>query len=113
MLTKAQEYDPEDLKGQAEPGFSLDRALKAHKIDDNGIEMEDHAHLNRDYHRAERDGSLDGRDPVTIAGDDRKYHELARTNDTDLQHDMNRGGSIKKRVGSIKRRIGSLRHKDE
>lgn len=75
--------------------------------------MEDHAHLNRDYHRAERDGTLDPRDPVTIAGDDRKYHELARTNDTDLQHNMNRGGSIKKSMGSIKRRIGSLRHRKD
>nr|OQO18503.1 hypothetical protein B0A51_16723 [Rachicladosporium sp. CCFEE 5018] len=105
------EYDPEDLKGEAEPGFSLNRALKAHKIDDNGIEMEDHAAINRDYHRAERKGTLDARDPVTIAGDDRKYAELAHANDTDLHHnEMHRKGSIKQ---SLKQRIGSLRRKPD
>jgi hypothetical protein len=107
-----QDYDPEDLQGQAEPSFSLDRALKAHKIDDDGIEMEDHAHINRDYHHAERDGTLDKRDPVAIAGGDRKYHELARTNDTDLQYDNGRH-DIKKGFGSIKKRIGSLRHRKD
>ncbi|TKA83824.1 hypothetical protein B0A55_00157 [Friedmanniomyces simplex] len=102
------EYDDEDHKGQSEPTFSLDRALQAHKIDDDGIEMEDRAHLNKDYHRAERNGTLDTRDPVEIAGNDGKYAELEQANVAkDVDADMKRGGSLR----GLKNRIGSLRHR--
>lgn len=103
-----QDYDPDDLKGESEPAFSLDRALKAHKIDDNGIEMEDRAHLRNDYHDAERRGKLDPRDPVTIAGDDSKYADLQFENGAE---DGNMGGPNHSTIGSIKKRIGSLRHR--
>lgn len=110
-LTELQDYDKEDLKGESEPAFSLDRALKAHRIDDNGIEMSDHSLLNKDYHRKERDGSLDQRDPINIAGDDAKYVDLQRANDTDLHRDMHRTGSLRHAGDSLKKRIGSLRRK--
>ncbi|KAK5172201.1 uncharacterized protein LTR77_003839 [Saxophila tyrrhenica] len=105
------DYDPEDLKGQSEPGFSLGRAMQAHKIDDQGIEMEDRAGIDDSYHAAKRNDTLDDRDPVLIAGDDSKYvdAEIANSNDADV------GNSRHKREGSktenLKRRIGSLRHK--
>ncbi|KAK3111610.1 hypothetical protein LTR53_012952, partial [Teratosphaeriaceae sp. CCFEE 6253] len=108
------EYDDEDVKGQSEPSFSLDRALQAHKIDDNGIEMEDRAHLMKDYHKAERKGTLDRRDPIAIAGNDAKYAELEHANvakDADL--DMKRGGSLRHAGEGLKKRLGSLRHRND
>nr|POF26020.1 hypothetical protein CFP56_22168 [Quercus suber] len=105
-------YDKEDLKGQSEPGFSLDRAMQAHKIDDNGIEMEDRAQLMKDYHQAERDGTLDKRDPVTIAGNESKYNDAyyanSKDNDASKMGGIGPGGSIKE---EIRKRIGSLRHR--
>lgn len=107
-----EKYDDDDLKGQSEPGYSLDRALQAHKIDDNGIEMEDRAHLMKDYHTAERDGTLDKRDPVAIAGDESKYVDAyyanSKDNDAARMGGIGRSGSIKE---GIKKRIGSLRHR--
>lgn len=105
-----QDYDPADLKGQAEPGFSLDRALRAHKISDSGIEMEDRAHIDSDYAAAKRNGTLDPRDPVVIAGGEAKYvdMEIANSNDADIQSRPRRKSSL---TGNLKRRIGSLRHK--
>ncbi|KAK5124264.1 hypothetical protein LTR85_001967 [Meristemomyces frigidus] len=104
------EYDPEDLKGQSEPSFSLDRALRAHKIDDDGIEMEDREHIAKDYHKAERKGTLDSRDPVEIAGDEGKYADMEHANSAHAiayEDGLRRHGSLKE---GLKRRIGSLRH---
>jgi hypothetical protein len=77
--------------------------------------MEDRAHIDADYRKAKRDGTLDKRDPVKIAGDDAKYAELefANTTDADAEYmgGMTRGGSLRKGVGSLKKRLGSLRHR--
>lgn len=108
------DYDPEDLKGQGDT-FGLDRALRAHRIDDNGgIEMQDSAALKKDYKRQEHQGLLDTRDPTAIAGDDGKYAEIQAANDTDLHNDggIRRSGSLRAAGDSLKRRIGSLRHKN-
>ncbi|KAK4565481.1 hypothetical protein LTR86_004098 [Recurvomyces mirabilis] len=105
------DYDKDDLKGQSEPSYSLDRALQAHKIDDNGIEMEDHAHLMKDYNRAKARGSLDDRDPVVIAGDDRKYADLEYKNREDGESSAHKSGSMRQVGEGLKKRIGSLRHK--
>lgn len=106
-----QEYDPEDLKGQSEPSFGLDRALQAHRINDDGIEMDDRAHINQDYHRAQRKGTLDARDPVEIAGGDAKYADMEHANSKDNDLSLHRGGSLRHAGDSLKKRIGSLRHK--
>jgi len=111
----AQDYDPEDLKGQSEPTFSLDRAFQAHKIDDRGIEMGDRAHIKQDYHNAQRKGTLDARDPVEIAGGDGKYVDAelanyARSHDNDAT--VKRTVSIRAAGDSLKKRIGSLRHRN-
>ena len=115
LLTRyIQDYDPEDLKGESEPAFSLDRALKAHKIDDRGIEMEDRTHIGKDYHAAERNGTLDRRDPVEIAGDDGKYVDLEMRNGADTGDVTSFRSEMKSELGSLKKRIGSLakRNKD-
>ncbi|KAK6396861.1 hypothetical protein LTR81_025873 [Elasticomyces elasticus] len=105
------EYDDEDHKGQSNPTFALDRALKAHRIDDDGIEMGDRSHINKDYHRAERKGTLDTRDPIEIAGNDAKYAELEQANvRKDYEADVGRKNSV---VGGLKKRIGSLRHRKD
>ena len=115
LANRIQDYDPEDLKGQAEPGFSLDRALKAHKIDDNGIEMTDRSGIDRAYHEQERKGLLDSRDPVAIAGNDSKYVDLQNKN-MGNEHEpdgVKHSGSMGHAVQGLKKRIGSLRHRKE
>jgi hypothetical protein len=103
----SQDYDPDDTKGQGE-SFILDRALRAHRIDDDGaIEMQDSAALRKDYKKKEREGTLDTRDPTTIAGDDKKYADITAANDTDLHksHSLRHAGdSLKKRIGSLRRK---------
>lgn len=107
LLIIPQTYSPDDLKGESEPTFSLDRALRAHKISDNGIEMQEGSHLMKDYNRAKQNGTLDTRDPVHIAGEDGKYAdmELAHTHDTDHRRSGSGG------LHGLKKRIGSLRKK--
>ncbi|KAI7251743.1 hypothetical protein KC335_g16193, partial [Hortaea werneckii] len=106
------EYLPEDLKGKSEPTFSLDRAMKAHKIDDNGIEMEDRRQIMKDYKDAKRRGSLDPRDPVDIAGGNSRYAdaEFAQTRDNykSSESEIHRSGSLKE---GLKKRIGSIKKK--
>lgn len=100
------------MKGQSEPSFSLDRAFKTHNINDEGIEMGDRSQINRDYHRAERKGTLDARDPVEIAGNDGKYAEAemaAYANSRDNDASVKRSGSLR---ADLKKRIGSLRHRN-
>jgi hypothetical protein len=72
--------------------------------------MEDRERIDSDYAAAKRDGTLDTRDPIAIAGDDGKYvdMEIANSNDADIQSRPRRGSSI---TGTLKKRIGSLRHK--
>ena len=106
-----QDYDPDDLKGQSEPTFSLDRALRAHKIDDDGIEMEDRAQIAKDFKDGQRKGTLDQRDPVEIAGDDAKYAELEMANASSSDANGRAPGSLKTATGSLKKRFGSLRHR--
>ena len=103
-----QDYDPDDVKGQGE-SFALDRALRAHKIDDDGgIEMQDSSALRKEYKKQERQGMLDNRDPTSIAGDDGKYADITAANDTDLH----KSHSIRAAGDSLKKRIGSLRRKN-
>lgn len=100
------------MKGKSEPTFSLDRAMKAHKIDDNGIEMEDRRQIMKDYKDAKRRGSLDPRDPVDIAGGNSRYAdaEFAQTRDNykSSESEIHRKGSIK---DGLKKRIGSIKKK--
>lgn len=109
-----QDYHPDDLKGKSEPAFSLDRAMKTHKIDDNGVELEDRSHINRDYEDAKKRGSLDDRDPRHIAGDDSKYADAQfanmRDNYKSSESEIHRSGSLKE---GLKKRIGSIKKKKQ
>ena len=102
--SRLQDYDPDDIRGQGD-SFALDRALRAHKIDDDGaIEMQDSAALRQEYKKQERQGMLDKRDPTTIAGDDRNIADITAANDTDLHKSHSLKDSLKKRVGSLRRK---------
>ena len=106
------DYDPDDLKGESEPNFSLDRALRSHAINENGIEMDDRSHLMKDYRQRERDGTLDRRDPVVIAGGEGNYADMqiaaAAKQDGGAEPEVKKSGH-----GSLRQRIGSLRHKNK
>ncbi|KAF1818926.1 uncharacterized protein K489DRAFT_326629 [Dissoconium aciculare CBS 342.82] len=112
------DYHPEDLKGRSEPTFSLDRALKTHRLTDSGIELQDHAQISRDYNRASRAGTLDARDPVEIAGGEAAYAALHSSGSPPRSPNSNsdavrRTGSLRAAGESLKRRIGSLRRRKE
>jgi hypothetical protein len=104
------DYDPDDLKGESEPSFSLDRALRAHTINEDGIEMEDRAQMKKDYKERERKGMLDRRDPVEIAGGEGAYADMeiaaagGSSKDADVGVRKSVGGSLKKRIGSLRRK---------
>ncbi|KAF2163998.1 hypothetical protein M409DRAFT_68224 [Zasmidium cellare ATCC 36951] len=102
------DYSPDDLKGESEPAFSLDRALRAHKISDSGIELQEGTHLMKDYSKKKENGTLDNRDPVHIAGDDAKYADMQFANSHDTDAGVRRSGSLRE---GLKKRIGSLRKK--
>lgn len=107
--TNFQDYLPEDLKGESEPAFSLDRALKAHKItDEGGIELQENSNLMRDYERQKRDGSLDNRDAAVIAGSDARRADMEIANTRDNDASVGRSGSLR---AGLKKRIGSLKKK--
>jgi len=70
--------------------------------------MENRAHLNKDFHKQQRKGTLDSRDPVEIAGSDARYAELEYANVAkDAEYDQKSGG-----LSGLKKRIGSLRHRN-
>lgn len=119
-----QDYDRDDIKGKGEPAFSLDRALKAHTIHERdfdghrGIEMSDRPLMsNYDKMNSPNGKSVDKRDPVTIAGDDRRYGELqdqleveqhiSGHNDrhSDVQAHMTRTSSLRKAGEGLKKRL--------
>lgn len=103
QLTMLQDYAPGDLKGKGDT-FLLDQALQAHTINENGIEMSDNA-----FKKAKENGTLDNRDPVTIAGGEAAYADYARANDVDVARNRSDSGGLR---AGLKKRIGSLRKKN-
>jgi hypothetical protein len=69
-MAESKDYDLKDRKDQGEPSFGLDHALQAYKINDDRIGMEDRPHIDADYRKAKREGTLDKREPAKVAGDD-------------------------------------------
>ncbi|KAI5243474.1 hypothetical protein E4T42_07303 [Aureobasidium subglaciale] len=105
------DYDRDDLKGKGEPAFSLDRALKAHTINEDGeggIEMSDRP-LMSDYDKQKDRKNLDSRDPVEIAGGESHYADLAIANDramaTNTDAHMTRTSSLRKAGEGLKKRL--------
>lgn len=103
MANSPQDYAPGDLKGKGDT-FLLDQALQAHTINENGIEMSETAFKN-----AKANGTLDNRDPVTIAGGEAAYADYARANDVDVARNRSDSGGLR---SGLKKRIGSLRRKN-
>lgn len=73
--------------------------------------MQDHAKLNRAYHDAERNGTLDQRDPVAIAGGQAKYVELEMKNDKEYDSNINRSSSLRLAADGLKKRFSGMRGK--
>ncbi|KAH7060599.1 hypothetical protein B0J12DRAFT_649466 [Macrophomina phaseolina] len=101
------EYHPNDIKGKGEPSYSLDEAMKRHKISSrsDGIEMKTRPRNRSDVTPQYR-GPYPDPDGSGIVGEQR-YNEWA--NDTSgisrsrsTGHKMTEG--LKKRLGSIRRK---------
>ncbi|KAF2217827.1 hypothetical protein CERZMDRAFT_92470 [Cercospora zeae-maydis SCOH1-5] len=84
------EYHPDDLKGKGDE-FELDRAMKKHTINENGIEMSDKK-----------------RDPINVS-DGEPYADYASTRDADTGRNRSDSGGLR---AGLKKRIGSLRKKN-
>ena len=87
------QYHPDDIKGKGEPSYSVEKALKEHKISEDGkgpngtqgIEMKTRNRSASDaIHTADRSGWDDG-------------------------EGLGRSGSLKKLGGGFRKRIGSIR----
>jgi hypothetical protein len=100
------QYHPEDIKGKGEPSYSIEKALKEHKIRDekvaeNGIEMKSHPRDNRGGHSREPSGSGAGGAIATTGWDDGEAQ-------------VNRSSSISKRLsGGLKKRFGSIKRNNK
>jgi len=92
-----QEYHPDDIKGKGEPGYSIDKALKEHKVygdkgKPDGIELQDrrvtsvssNVHTEVPAARNEVGGGS-----KTTKSSSNKIHSF---------------GGLKKRIGSLRRR---------
>jgi hypothetical protein len=102
-----QEYHPDDIKGKGEPSYSIEKALKEHKIhgdresadrgaygEASGIELQSNP------------GGVDSRDPVEIVGGQQSHAELehraaGRASGENKRHSLN---GLKKRIGSLRRK---------
>ena len=127
MLTRCQQYHPEDYKGKGEPSFSVDRALKEHKHNTHRRIMSDGNSaykMQRPRARAsitrQRSASGNNADLGRPSGSATSSTATGRTstsgNDlrySDFEADMNRrnstghtfGEGLKKRFGSLTRNI--------
>jgi len=90
-----QEYHPDDIKGKGEPSYSIDRALKEHKMyGDKGkpddIELQERR--------------------VTTVGPN-SHAEVPADRNEDNSRTTRSGNNKKHSFGGLKKRIGSLRRR--
>ena len=119
-----QDYARDDVEGQGEPSFSLDKALKAHTIHERdfdghqGIEMSNRPLMSSYDARDSRDRkNLDSRDPVEIAGGEGKYQDLQNAVNVeahasgssdahrDVKSHVSRTSSLRKAGEGLKKRL--------
>ncbi|KAH8679909.1 hypothetical protein BGZ60DRAFT_400926 [Tricladium varicosporioides] len=106
-------YLPEDYKGKGEPSFSIERALKEHKLNshrrvmsdgNNTYEMKPQGHLRPGSSR-QRSASSNHAESLTVGrptGNDVRY--------SGFEGDIQRSNTTGRRVGEgLKKRFGSLR----
>ncbi|KAE9973838.1 hypothetical protein BLS_003388 [Venturia inaequalis] len=99
------EYHPDDLKGKGEPSYSIEKALKEHKLLDDEDRADRVARGQASGIELQDQSPYDARDPVTIAGGQQRYAELEH------RSAGRRSGEHKRQSGSfegLKKRIGSL-----
>ncbi|KAF2234994.1 hypothetical protein EV356DRAFT_500913 [Viridothelium virens] len=100
------DYKSDDIHGKGEPFYSLEKAIKNHRISDELGEEHGAIELTETPKgvRASASG-VDPRDPVEVVGSSSKM--------VDLEHeaDIRRTGSSPKKGESLRKRIGSLRRK--
>ena len=114
-LTEKQKYLPEDLKGKGEPSYSLEKALKEHKLSKHRRVMSDGSEAiemtsptspqtprspYRDSRRPRSSSSSSGTGPRSP---DQTYAEW--------ENGLHRGSPGSRIGGSMRRRFGSLRGK--
>lgn len=112
-----QDYAKEDLHGQGEPSFSLDRALQAHTIHERdfdghrGIELSERPLMSNYDKRAGKDSKgLDTRDPVEIAGGEDRYMDMQHAMDPEAH--MTRTSSLRRAGEGLKKRLSMKKRRD-
>jgi hypothetical protein len=120
-------YHPDDVKGVGEPSFSIERALKEHKIDDSapnprrmpgtadGIEMSTRNRSGSGTSRFGKDrtdsnlsqdnSTVDPRNPMWGDGEQGRFSPRVGRSASGREKRMS-GGGLKRRFGSLKKRIG-------
>ena len=86
------QYLPEDIKGKGEPSYSIEKALKEHKIVDDGKKA-------------------NGAEGIEMKSRNRSASDAVQTADRSGWDDgagLNRRGSLKKLGGGLKKRFGSI-----
>lgn len=103
-----QDYAKEDVHGQGEPSFSLDRALQAHTIHERDFDG------HRGIELTERPGkdkkTVDTRDPVEIAGGESRYMDMQH--DMDPEAHMTRTSSLRRAGEGLKKRLSMKKRHD-
>lgn len=96
MLKMTKKYLPEDLKGKGEPSYSIEKALKEHKIrrrtisdGNSGIEM-----------TASRPRPSSSGSTTRPPGEGQRYVDW----EEDLRRSSSGGGVLRKRFGSLRKK---------
>ncbi|KAI9687035.1 MAG: hypothetical protein M1822_002445 [Bathelium mastoideum] len=100
------DYKDDDIHGKGEPYYSLEKAIKNHKISDEPGEEQGAIELRETPKGAQASSSgADARDPVEVVGSSRKM--------VDLEHEasVRRSGSSSRKGEGFMKRIGSLRRR--
>ncbi|QDS67854.1 hypothetical protein FKW77_007601 [Venturia effusa] len=102
------EYHPDDLKGKGEPSYSIEKALKDHKLLDHEDRADRAAYGQASGIELQNQSPVDVRDPVTIAGGQQQYAELEQRSAARMsgEHERHFGSlqGLKKRIGSLRKR---------
>lgn len=104
-------YDPDDIKGKGEPSYSIEKALKEHRISDEKANANGEGGMEMTSPKTGRHRSSSGAAATMRTG----TGALEGWDDGEAQ--IGRSGSISKRLsGGLKKRFGSIKrshHRDE
>lgn len=98
------QYHPDDIKGKGEPSYSIEKALKEHKIHDEKISSEGIEMKTQQPHGRSPSGAISHSREPSGGG------AIASTGWDDGEGQVHRSGSIGKRLsGGLKKRFGSIK----